>query len=180
MENFFAAGAFAGKTVLVTGSTSGIGAGTAKAFAAYGAQVMVSGRNRQRGEAVVAEINTAGGAAELIIGDVAEAEFCETLVAESVKRFGRLDILVNNAGIAIQGKITSHSNAAWQAVVNTNISSVFYLSRAAIGPMKQQGGGVIINASSGAGRHGVANFAAYCSTKAAMWRMSTGFEISTN
>ena len=73
IENFFAAGAFAGKTVLVTGSTSGIGAGTAKAFAAYGAQVMVSGRNRQRGEAVAAEINTAGGAAEIGGGGSAAA-----------------------------------------------------------------------------------------------------------
>ena len=168
MEKVFAAGAFAGKTVLVTGSTSGIGAGTAKAFAAYGAQVMVSGRNRQRGEAVVAEINTAGGAAELIIGDVAEAEFCETLVAESIKQLGRLDILVNNAGIAIQGKITSHSNAAWQAVVNTNISSVFYLSRAAIGPMKQQGGGVIINLSSECALIAYEDLAAYSATKGAL------------
>ena len=168
MGKVFAAGAFTGKTILVTGSTSGIGAGTAKAFAAYGAQVMVSGRNRQRGEAVVAEINTAGGAAELIIGDVAEAEFCETLVAESIKQLGRLDILVNNAGIAIQGKITSHSNAAWQALVNTNISSVFYLSRAAIGHMKQKGGGIIINLSSECALIAYEDLAAYSATKGAV------------
>lgn len=168
MEKLFAAGAFAGKTVLVTGSTSGIGAGTAKAFATYGARVMVSGRNRERGEAVVAEISAAGGAAELIIGDVAEADFCETLVLETVKRFGRLDILVNNAGIAIQGKITSHSNATWQALIDTNLSSVFYLSRATIGPMTQQGGGVIINLSSECGLIAYEDLAAYSATKAAI------------
>ena len=168
MEKLFAAGAFAGKTVLVTGSTSGIGAGTAKAFAAFGAQVMVSGRNRERGEAVVAEISAGGGAAELIIGDVAEAEFCETLVVETIKKFGRLDVLVNNAGIAIQGKITSHSNATWQALIDTNLSSVFYVSRAAVGPMTQQGGGVIINLSSECALIAYENLAAYSATKGAI------------
>ena len=168
MEKLFAAEAFAGKSVLVTGSTSGIGEGTAKAFAAYGAKVMVSGRNRERGEAVVAEITAAGGSAELIIGDVADAEFCETLVAQTVERLGGLDILVNNAGIAIHGKIASHSNAAWQALLDTNLSSVFYLSRAAIGPMKQQGGGAIINISSECGLIAYEDLAAYSATKGAI------------
>jgi len=168
MPNLFAADAFAGKAVLITGSTSGIGAGTAKAFAAHGARVMVSGRNRERGEAVLAEIAAAGGAAELIIGDVAEAEFCQQLVSETVARFGKLDILFNNAGIAIHGKIASHSNAAWQALIDTNLSAVFYLSRAAIGPMKQQGGGVIINMSSECGLIGYEDLAAYSATKGAI------------
>ena len=168
MENLYTADAFAGKTVLVTGSTSGIGAGTAKAFAAHGAKVMVSGRNLKRGEAVVAEITAAGGAAELNIGDVAQAEFCATLIGDTVARLGRLDVLVNNAGIAINGKIASHSNAAWQALVDTNLSAVFYLSRAAIGPMQQQGGGVIINMSSECGLIGYEDLAAYSATKGAI------------
>ena len=168
VKNLYAADAFAGKTVLVTGSTSGIGAGTAKAFAVHGAKVMVSGRNLERGEAVVADIRAAGGTAELIIGDVAEAEFCKTLIAETVARLGRLDILINNAGIAINGKIASHSNAAWQALIDTNISAVFYLSRAAIGYMKQQGSGVIINMSSECGLIGYEDLAAYSATKGAI------------
>ena len=164
VKNLYAADAFAGNTVLVTGSTSGIGAGTAKAFAVHGAKVMVSGRNLERGEAVVADIRAAGGTVELIIGDVAEAEFCKTLIAETVARLGRLDILINNAGIAINGKIASHSNAAWQALIDTNISAVFYLSRAAIGHMRQQGGGVIINMSSECGLIGYEDLAAYSAT----------------
>jgi len=103
VKNLFAADAFAGKCVLVTGSTSGIGEGTAKAFAAHGAHVMVSGRNCERGEAVLEEIRAGGGAAELMIGDVAEAAFCDKLINETVERLGRLDILFNNAGIAING-----------------------------------------------------------------------------
>ncbi len=168
VEKLFAADAFAEKSVLVTGATSGIGEGTAKAFAAHGARVMVAGRNRERGEAVVAAIGAAGGAAELIIGDVAEAEFCETLIAETVARLGRLDILFNNAGIVIHGKIASHSNTAWQTLVDTNLSSVFYLSRAAIGHMKQQGGGAIINMSSECGLIGYEDLAAYSATKGAI------------
>ena len=159
---------FAGKSVLVTGATSGIGAGTAKAFAAHGARVMLSGRDRARGEAVRTEISASGGSAELITGDVADAEFCQRLVDETVARFGGLDILFNNAGIVIHGKIESHSNAAWQTLLDTNVSSVFYLSRAAIGQMKRQGGGVIVNMSSECGLIGYENTAAYSTTKSAL------------
>ncbi len=168
MQKIFAPDTFAGKKVLVTGSTSGIGEGTAKAFAAHGAEVMVSGRNKERGEAVLAEITAAGGKGELIIGDVAQAEFCDSLVNDTVARFGRLDILVNNAGIVIQGKIASHSNEAWQALLDTNVSAVFYLSRAAVGHMKQQGGGVITNISSECGLIAYEDLAAYSATKGAI------------
>ena len=168
LAKLFSRAAFAGKVVLVTGATSGIGAGTAKAFAAHGARVMLSGRDRARGEAVVAEIAASGGTAELITGDVAEAEFCQSLVQDTVARLGGLDILFNNAGIVMHGKIESHSDAAWQTLLDTNLSSVFYLSRAAIGHMKQRGGGAIINMSSECGLIGYENLAAYSATKGAM------------
>ena len=168
VANLFAADAFAGKTVLVTGATSGIGEGTAKAFAAHGATVMLSGRNQERGAAVLEEIRAGGGTAELIIGDVAEASFCEHLIGETVERLGRLDILFNNAGIAINGKITSHSDAAWRTLLDTNLSSVFYLSRAAIGHMKSQGGGAVVNTSSECGLIGYEDLAAYSATKGAL------------
>ena len=164
----FSPSAFAGKVVLVTGATSGIGAGAAKAFAAHGARVMVSGRDRVRGEVVLAEIDALGGTAELITGDLAEAKFCHNLVENTVARLGGLDILFNNAGIVMHGKIESHTDAAWQTLLNTNLSSVFYLSRAAIGHMKQQGGGAIINMSSECGLIGYENLAAYSATKGAL------------
>ena len=168
MTDVFSPTTFAGKTVLVTGATSGIGAGTAKAFAAHGARVMLSGRDRARGDAVMTEISAAGGKAELITGDVAEAGICQRLVDETVARFGGLDILFNNAGIVLHGKIGSHSNAAWQTLLDTNVSSVFYLSRAAIREMKRQGGGVIVNMSTECGLIGYQNTAAYSATKSAL------------
>ena len=168
VAKIFSPTAFAGKVVLVTGATSGIGAGTAKAFAAHGARVMLSGRDRARGEVVLAEIIALGGIAELIIGDLAEAKFCQSLVENTVARLGGLDILFNNAGIVMHGKIETHTDAAWQTLLNTNLSSVFYLSRAAIGHMKQQGGGAIINMSSECGLIGYENLAAYSATKGAL------------
>ena len=168
VAKIFSPTAFAGKVVLVTGATSGIGAGTAKAFAAHGARVMLSGRDRARGEVVLAEIIALGGIAELIIGDLAEAKFCQSLVENTVARLGGLDILFNNAGIVMHGKIETHTDAAWQTLLNTNLSSVFYLSRAAIGHMKQQGGGAIINMSSECGLIGYENLDAYSATKGAL------------
>ena len=167
-SKIFSTTAFAGKVVLVTGATSGIGAGTAKAFAAHGARVMLSGRDRARGEVVLAEIIAQGGIAELITGDLAEAKFCQSLVENTVARLGGLDILFNNAGIVMHGKIETHTDAAWQTLLNSNLSSVFYLSRAAIGHMKQQGGGAIINMSSECGLIGYENLAAYSATKGAL------------
>lgn len=168
VAKIFSPTAFAGKVVLVTGATSGIGAGTAKAFAAHGARVMLSGRDLARGEVVLAEIIALGGIAELITGDLAEAKFCQSLVENTVARLGGLDILFNNAGIVMHGKIETHTDAAWQTLLNTNLSSVFYLSRAAIGHMKQQGGGAIINMSSECGLIGYENLAAYSATKGAL------------
>ena len=90
---------FAGKTVLVTGSTTGIGAACARIFAESGAQVMVSGRDADRGHGVVAAINAAGGNAQFAAADLRGAAACSDLVATTIERLGRLDVLVNNAGI---------------------------------------------------------------------------------
>lgn len=168
MASVFARDAFKDKAVLITGSTSGIGAGTAQSFAAHGANVMVSGRDRARGDAVVAEIRQAGGTAEIVIGDVSDPAFCDHLVGETVARFGRIDVLFNNAGVAKNAKIDAMSDEDWQELISINLSGVFYVARAAVRRMKRQKGGVIINMSSECGLIAYEDLAAYSATKGAI------------
>ncbi len=177
MTVLFAADAFAGKAVLITGATSGIGAGTAKEFAAHGAGVVVSGRDAERGGVVVAGIREAGGRAELIVGDVRNPDFCERLVGETVERLGRLDVLFNNAGILHDGTIDEMSDEDWRALIDTNVSGSFYMARAALKVMKRQGDGVIINMGSDAGLVGVPNAAAYCASKGAIVQLTKSMAL---
>jgi NAD(P)-dependent dehydrogenase (short-subunit alcohol dehydrogenase family) len=102
---------FAGKVVLVTGSTSGIGEACARLFAESGAAVVVSGRNTARGGQVVAEISAAGGTALFVAADLRAAGACERLIEETVERLGGLDVLVNNAGILYTANALDNTDA---------------------------------------------------------------------
>ena len=168
MTRLFAADAFRGRTVLITSATSGIGAGTARAFSAHGAHVVASGRDAARGEALVEEIRGAGGRVELRLGDVTDAAFCDDLVAETVARAGRLDVLFNNAGVVLHSAIDETTDEAWRSLVETNISGSFFMARAAVRAMKHQGGGAIVNMSSECGLIAYKNIAAYSATKGAI------------
>jgi NAD(P)-dependent dehydrogenase (short-subunit alcohol dehydrogenase family) len=159
---------FAGKAVLVTGSTTGIGEACARAFAESGAKVMVSGRSEQRGRAVVDEIQAAGGSAQFTAVDLRAAGACERLVADTVERLGGLDVLVNNAGILYTANALDTSNEQWLDTMAVNVNALFYLSRAAVGHMKAAGKGAIVNVASEWGLNGEANHVAYCASKGAV------------
>ena len=158
---------FAGKVVLVTGSTTGIGEACARVFAESGARVMVSGRNEERGCAVVQSIQTAGGSAQFAAADLRAAGTCERLAAETIGRMGGLDILVNNAGILYTANALDTSDAQWLDTMAVNVNALFYLSRAAVRHMKS-GGGAIVNVASEWGLNGEANHVAYCASKGAV------------
>jgi meso-butanediol dehydrogenase / (S,S)-butanediol dehydrogenase / diacetyl reductase len=159
---------FTGKTVLVTGSTTGIGEACAHIFAQSGAQVMVSGRNEPRGRAVVEEIQAAGGSAQFTAVDLRAAGACERLVGDTVERLGGLDVLVNNAGILYTANALDTSNEQWLDTMAVNVNALFYLSRAAVGHMKAAGKGAIVNVASEWGLNGEANHVAYCASKGAV------------
>lgn len=152
MARLFANDTFAGKVALVTGGTSGIGEGTAKAFAECGAAVMITGRNETNAARIVDEIEAAGGSAAFVAGDVTESAFAERLVAATVERFGALDILFNNAGKFTTQPFDEISDELWHEILDVNLNAQFYMARAAVKQMKKQGrGGAIVNMSSESG-----------------------------
>jgi len=159
---------FAGKIVLVTGSTTGIGEACAHVFAASGAKVMVSGRHEQRGQAVVDAIAQAGGSAQFAAADLRAAGACERLVGHTVERLGGLNVLVNNAGILYTANALDTSDEQWLDTMAVNVNALFYLSRAAVKHMKAAGRGAIVNIASEWGLNGEANHVAYCASKGAV------------
>ena len=146
----------AGKAVLVTGASTGIGAGVAKGFAAQGARVAVHyNASEADARAVVEEIRAAGGDAVALRADVRSVEACRALVAEAHARLGALDVLVNNAGgVVKRHPLQDIDDALYDDIVNLNARSVFACSRAAIPVMQAQGGGAIISTTSVAARTG--------------------------
>jgi len=133
-----------GKVALVTGGTSGIGRASALLFAREGAKVALTGRQSAEGEAVVAEIKAAGGAAIFIRADLAETAGIPGIIDKVVSTYGRLDCAFNNAGISGGGPIETLDEAVWDRVIDTNLKAAFFCLKAEAAQMKQQGGGSIV------------------------------------
>lgn len=154
-----------GKVALVTGASSGIGEAAALSLAAAGASVAVSGRRKQRLDALVARIEKAGGKGLALPGDVSIEADATQAVRDTVARLGRIDVLVNSAGVNEAGGIESLSLDLWRKVIDINLMGTLFCCKAAVPAMKAQGGGDIINISSTAGRRAGAKFAAYTTSK---------------
>jgi meso-butanediol dehydrogenase / (S,S)-butanediol dehydrogenase / diacetyl reductase len=159
---------FQGKVVLVTGSTTGIGEACARIFVESGAAVMISGRNEPRGLKVLQAIRAKGGRGELALADLREPGACDRLVSETIERLGGLDVLVNNAGILHTATAPDTTDEQWLDTMAVNVNALFYMSRAAVRHMKQQGGGAIVNIASEWGLNGEPNHLAYCASKGAV------------
>ncbi|MFT4582324.1 MAG: meso-butanediol dehydrogenase/(S,S)-butanediol dehydrogenase/diacetyl reductase [Gammaproteobacteria bacterium] len=157
---------FAGKRVLITGSSRGIGQALARRFITDGANVAINGRSAA---AVAQSIEALGGSAQLhsACGDVSTAAGCESVVKMALESLGGLDILINNTGTYPIASIEDTDEALWDTTLNANVKSAFFCSRAAL-PALRASKGVIINHSSIAGLMGFANISVYCTSKAAV------------
>jgi len=164
---------FAGKVVLVTGAASGMGAATAREFSAAGARVLVVDRNAELAVQVASDIS----ADPPLIGDVSDSAFCKQAVATAVERYGRLDILVNAAGIIVRADGPGTTDEQWQRIMNVNVNGVFYMSRAAVAVMKEQGSGAIVNFGSIWGEVGAAGVMAYCASKGAVHQITRAMAL---
>jgi NAD(P)-dependent dehydrogenase (short-subunit alcohol dehydrogenase family) len=155
------------KVIIVTGGTSGMGKAIVQLFAGRGASVVVAGRNRERGEALVASLKNSSGNVVFVPTDVSIPADNKRLVQEALANFGKIDILSLNAGILGLGAVTDLPVESWQHTLETNLSSIFYLCKYAIPELlKNKKGVIIINASIAAFKS-FPNHPAYCATKAA-------------
>ena len=156
-----------GKTALVTGASRGIGAAVALRLASEGATVVVNySGSREAALGVVEAIIAAGGRASAVQADVSDPVACTALVEGVAAEYGAIDILVNNAGITRDGLIVRMSDEDWSAVLNTNLTGVFSVTRAAAKHMMKARSGSIINMASVVGISGNAGQANYAAAKA--------------
>jgi len=154
-----------GKVALVTGGRQGLGKASAVLLAKEGARVVITDRKPDGSNAVLDEINKAGGEAIFIQQDVSKEEDWKHAIDETVKRFGKLDVLVNNAGVGEGKDIETITLEEWRWVMSINLDGVFLGTKYAIEAMKKNGGGSIINMSSIEGMVGDSRMVAYDASK---------------
>jgi NAD(P)-dependent dehydrogenase (short-subunit alcohol dehydrogenase family) len=157
---------------VVTGSTSGIGAGIAKRLSADGFAVVVSGPRPAEGDAICREIAAAGGTVSFHAADLEDPEACRELIDAAVDRYERLDVLVNNAGIFPIAEIQDTTAEIWDRVFAINVRGAFLCAQAAIPCLRSEGGGVIVNIGSTTVFRGLGNRIAYASSKGALLTMT--------
>jgi 2-deoxy-D-gluconate 3-dehydrogenase len=161
-----------GKVAVVTGGNGGIGLGMAEGIASCGARIVVVGRDADKAGAALQTLEAYGGEHGFIAADVTKKAECQNLIAETLRRFGRLDILVNNAGTSIRKTPQEFTEDEWHHVLDTNLTSAFLCSQAAYDPMKQVGGGKIINIGSMMSLFGAPYATPYCASKGGMVQMT--------
>lgn len=153
------------KVAIITGGASGIGAATARLFAAEGAAVVIGDVRGEAAQKVVEALQASGGQAGYRPVDVRRPDEVERLVTGAEQQFGGVDILVNNAGVVLPKSTTETSLEEWEWVIGINLTGPWLCARAAFPAMIRRGGGAIINVASNAGLVGFPNLAAYCASK---------------
>ena len=164
-----------GKVAVITGASSGIGEATVRALAAEGAAVVAGARRMERLDELVEEVTRNGGKAIAVECDVTDEEQAHALIQRAVEEFGRINVLVNNAGVMLLSTVGKGLSYQWRQMFEVNIMGLLYATDAAIGHMKEQGAGHLVNISSVAGRKVTRDSSGvYAGTKFAVNAISEG------
>jgi len=161
-----------GKVAMISGGASGIGLGTAKRLAEFGAKVSILDINDENGAKAVKEIESLGGVAMFVKCDVRSAPDCKNAADKTAEAFGRIDVLFNNAGIAIRKNAVDLEPEEWDLALDVSLKGQYLLSKYSIPYMKKVGGGSIINTGSGWSLKGGENAIAYCAMKGGTLNMT--------
>jgi NAD(P)-dependent dehydrogenase (short-subunit alcohol dehydrogenase family) len=157
-----------GKSIIVTGGTSGIGEGCVRHFAALGAKVVAASNQEAEGRKLEEELRGQGREVRFGFCDVLQEQSVQDLIGQAQEWHGRIDCLHSNAGMFHQGRITDFTDADWDRVMGVNVKGAFYLAKHAIPVMERQGGGVLVITTSVAVYVGFPNHSLYCASKAAL------------
>lgn len=166
---------FNGKVVLVTGASRGIGKAAARAFLDAGAKVAVNGRTEASVAAALAELD-AEGRAVAAPGDVATVAGCEAVVKAALDQLGGLDVLVNNAGTFARASMADTDEDVYNYVIDANLKSTFFCSRAVLPALKASRGN-IVNVASQSGINGYPDTTAYCAAKGAVVNLTRAMAL---
>ena len=167
----------AGKVALITGGGTGIGRGTALAFAREGAKVAVAGRRVEKLQEVVGEIQAVGGEAIAVVCDVSRGVDAQNAVRKVAEAFGKLNILVNNAGVLSVSTIEEIPEDEWDRLIGANLKGPFLMCRAALPEFRKVGGGAIVNVGSVLGLVAMKKRAAYCASKGGVTLLTKAIAI---
>lgn len=137
-----------GKVAIVTGASSGLGADAARAYVQHGASVALLARRKDRIDALCKELQQSGGSAIAIQCDVTKEEQIKSAVDEVIRQFGKIDILLNNAGISVSGTVETLTAENWDRLMDTNLKSLYLMSKYVVPHMRRQNYGKIVNISS--------------------------------
>jgi len=157
-----------GRSIIVTGGTSGIGEGCTRHFAEQAARVVTSSIQREAGEALEAELRGAGHEVTFVHCDMREADQVQALVERAIELHGRIDGAVSNAGVWVEGTVEEFSDEAWELVMGVNVRGNFLLAQQLVPVYRDQGGGALVITTSVAAFIGFPAHALYCASKAAL------------
>lgn len=164
--------AIRGKTIMITGASSGIGAATAQRLAKNGAKLMLGARREDRLQAIVEEIQATGGTAAYQVTDVTDHAQCLALAQATIEQYGHIDVLFNNAGLMPLSPLAARKVDEWDQMIDVNLKGLLYCIDAVLHHMLERNSGQIINVASVAGHVSFPTGAVYCGTKHAVRAIS--------